>query len=193
MDIIFATKNKGKVNEIVAMLEGTKFNVTTMEEAGIEVDVVEDGDTFEANATKKAVEIMKLTGKIALADDSGLEVDALGGKPGIHSARFLGESTPYSEKNGKILEMLDGVENRGARFVSVVAAAFPDGRIILTKGVLEGEIAKKSAGNGGFGYDPIFYLPEYDMTVAEMSMAQKNEISHRGQAFAKMKEKLVGL
>lgn len=188
MEIMCATSNKGKAAEIAAVLASDGYSVLTLEEVGIDMNVTEDGETFEENAVKKAVEIMRLCGKPVLADDSGLEVDALDGGPGVYSARFLGESTPYSEKNRRMLEMIKGTADRGARFVCVIAVAFPDGRVLTAKGVLEGEIAQAQAGEGGFGYDPIFYMPVYGITLAQMSPEQKNKISHRGQALAKIKE-----
>ncbi len=192
MEIIFATKNKGKAKEISEMLKGTEFTVLTMEEVGIDIDVCEDGSTFEENATKKAVEIMRLCKKPVIADDSGLVVDALDGKPGIHSARFMGADTPYTEKNKKMLELLADVkqENRTARFVSVVVAALPTGEILTTRGTLEGFIATAQSGTNGFGYDPIFYVPEYNCTLAELDLKEKNKISHRGKAFEQMRTEL---
>lgn len=192
MKIIFATKNKGKIKEIQSIL-GNTFNVVSMEEAGINIDVIEDGDTFEANAIKKAEEIMKISGNIVLADDSGLEIDYLNKAPGVYSARYLGENTPYEIKNNKILELLKDVpkEKRTARFVSVIAAAIPNQKTITTKGTIEGIIGCEIKGENGFGYDPIFFVPEYNMTTAEMSMEDKNKISHRGKALNEMKKKLI--
>jgi XTP/dITP diphosphohydrolase len=190
MDIIFATKNKGKLKEVKAILEG--YNVMGMEEAGIEIDVIEDGETFEDNAIKKAKEIMLISNKIVLADDSGIEIDYLDKKPGVHSARFLGEDTPYAIKNQKVLEMLESAkkEERTARYVAVIAAAFPDGTVLTERGIMEGEIAQEPKGENGFGYDPIFYIPEYKLTVAEMEPAEKNKISHRGIALRAIKKRL---
>ncbi len=187
--IIFATKNKGKIREINAIMADMGVKILSMEEAGITIDVVEDGETFEENAKKKAVEIMKACGKITLADDSGLEVDYLEKAPGVYSARYLGEDTPYEVKNNHILSLLDGVaeEKRRARFVSVIAAAFPDGRVLTARGTIEGIIGHERKGNNGFGYDPIFFVPEFGMTTAEMTPEQKNEVSHRGKALRKMK------
>lgn len=190
MKIIFATKNAGKVKEVKLMLEEIDAQVLTMTESGIDIDVVEDGETFEDNAIKKAKEIMKVSGCLVLSDDSGLEVDYLNKKPGVYSARFMGEDTSYEVKNKKILEMLNGVpdEKRTARFVSVIAAAFPDGKIVTARGTIEGIIAHEAKGENGFGYDPIFYVPEFGMHTAEMDIEQKNKISHRGKALRKMKE-----
>ncbi len=190
--IIFATKNKGKIREINAILADMDVNVVSMEDAGIHIDVVEDGTTFEENAMKKAVEIMEASGKITLADDSGLEIDYLDKAPGVYSARFLGEDTPYPEKFKVILEKLKDVpeEKRTARFVSCIAAAFPDGRKLLSYDTVEGRIAYEAKGENGFGYDPIFYVPEKGKHMAELSPEEKNAISHRGKALRKMKELL---
>ena len=193
MKIVFATKNKGKVNEVVKMFNTDKIELVTMEQAGIDIDVVEDGTTFEENAEKKAVEIMKASGEAAIADDSGLEIDFLDKQPGIHSARFLGHDTPYSIKNAKILDMLKDVpeEKRTARFVCAVCLALPDGRIIRSKGTLEGRIGDKITGENVFGYDPIFFIPEKNCYSAELSTEEKNKISHRGKAMAEMKKKIL--
>lgn len=193
MKIVFATKNKGKVNEVVKIFNTDKIELVTMEQAGIDIDVVEDGTTFEENAEKKAVEIMKASGEAAIADDSGLEIDFLDKQPGIHSARFLGHDTPYSIKNAKILDMLKDVpeEKRTARFICAVCLALPDGRIIRSKGTLEGRIGNKITGENGFGYDPIFFIPEKNCYSAELSTEEKNKISHRGKAMAEMREKIL--
>ncbi len=194
-EIIFATKNKGKIKEIQAIL-GKDFLVKSMEEIGINIDIIEDGKTFEENAIKKATEISNITNKIVLADDSGLEIDYLNGEPGVYSARYMGEETPYSIKNKKILEILDGVEEekRSARFVSVIALAMPQKQPITTRGTVEGIIGYEIKGENGFGYDPIFYIPELKSTVAQLSLEEKNKISHRGKALYEMKkilEKMV--
>jgi XTP/dITP diphosphohydrolase len=188
--MIFATTNQGKVREIKAILGDIGEDVLSLKEAGITADIVEDGTTFEENAIIKAKAIMELTGQIVLADDSGLEVDAMNKEPGIYSARFMGEDTPYEEKNRAIIERLEGVEGdaRSARFVCVIAAAFPDGEVITTRGTIEGVIAKEPAGTNGFGYDPIVYVPEYGMTTGQMEPEQKNAISHRGKALMAMKK-----
>lgn len=190
--IIFATKNKGKIKEINAIMSDMSVEVVSMEDAGINIDVVEDGNTFEENAIKKAEEIMKVSGIITMADDSGLEIDYLDGAPGVYSARYMGEDTPYSIKNSKILETMKDVkeENRTARFVSVIATAIPNKETITTKGTVEGIIGYEIKGENGFGYDPIFYVPEYNMTTAEMTPELKNSISHRGKALRLMKEEL---
>lgn len=191
--IIFATKNKGKLDEIHEIFQDCDFEIISMEEAGIDIDIVEDGTTFEENAIKKAEEIMKKTGRIVLADDSGLEVDFLGKAPGVYSARFGGVDTPYTIKNKQIIDSLEGIEGEGrsARFVCVIAAVFPDGRTFTSRGIIEGLIDYEEKGNNGFGYDPIFYVPEYNMTTGEMTSELKNKISHRGQALAQMKKILT--
>ena len=193
MKIVFATKNEGKVREVIKMLNMDKIELITMAQAGIDVDVVEDGTTFEENAMKKAVEIMKISGMPAIADDSGLEIDYLDKQPGVHSARFLGHDTSYDIKNKKILEMLEGVpdEKRTARFVSAVCLAFPDGRTITTRGTIEGAIGHEIKGTNGFGYDPIFFIPEINKYSAELTTDEKNAISHRGKAIAQMREKIL--
>ena len=194
-EVVFATKNKGKIKEIQAIL-GNEYIVKSMEEIGINIDIIEDCKTFEENAIKKAVEIMNITNKIVLADDSGLEIDYLDGEPGVYSARYMGEDTPYEIKNNKILDILKDVEEekRGARFVSVIALAIPQKEPITTKGTIEGIIGYEIKGENGFGYDPIFYIPELKMTAAELSIEEKNKISHRGKALKQMKkilEKMV--
>lgn len=190
--IIFATKNKGKIKEIKEIL-GDYFNVVSMEEANINIDVIEDGTTYEENAIKKAEEIMKISNTIVLADDSGLEIDFLDKAPGVYSARYMGEDTPYYIKNKKIIELLDGVKNdkRTARFVSVIAAAIPGKKTITVRGTIEGIISHEIMGENGFGYDPIFYVPEFKMTTAQMDIKNKNKISHRGKALRKMKDELM--
>ena len=190
--IIFATKNKGKIKEINAILADMNVNVVSMEDAGITIDVVEDGTTFEENAMKKAVQIMEVSGKITLADDSGLEIDYMDKAPGVYSARFMGEDTPYAERFKAIFEKLDGVpeEQRTARFVSCIAAAFPDGRRLTSYDTVEGIIGYEVKGENGFGYDPIFFVPDKGKYMAELSAEEKNAISHRGKALGKMKELL---
>ena len=169
------------------------YEILSMKQAGIDVEVVEDGTTFEENAIIKATEISKLAPDcVVLADDSGLEVDYLNKEPGIYSARYEGVDTPYSIKNKIIIDRLAGVpdEKRTARFVCAIAAAFPDGRVETRRGTIEGIIAHEPAGENGFGYDPIFYLPERKMTTAELSPEDKNDISHRGNALRLIKEVL---
>lgn len=188
--MIFATGNQGKIKEIKAILGDIGEEIISMKEAGIDIDIVEDGKTFEENAIIKAKAVMERTGQLVLADDSGLEVDALGGEPGIYSARYMGEDTSYEIKNRNIIERLEGVEGdaRSARFVCVIAAAFPDGETVTTRGTIEGVIAKEPAGENGFGYDPIVYVPEYKMTTGQMEPEAKNAISHRGKALCAMKK-----
>ena len=188
--VIFATSNEGKMKEVRSILEDLNVEVLSMKEAGIFIDVVEDGNTFEENAAIKATAIQKECGEIVLADDSGLEVDYLNKEPGIYSARYMGEDTSYRIKNKSLIDRLEGVkgEDRSARFVCAIAAAFPDGCVEITRGTIEGQIGYEEKGENGFGYDPIFYVPEYGCTTAELSLEQKNEASHRGKALRKMKE-----
>ena len=188
--IIFATSNEGKMKEVRSILEDLGMEVLSMKEAGICADVIEDGTTFEENAVIKAMEIQKICGEIVLADDSGLEVDYLNKEPGIYSARYMGEDTSYRIKNQSLIDRLEGVEDekRTARFVCAIAAAFPGGIVEVTRGTIEGRIGYEEKGENGFGYDPIFYVPEYNCTTAELSPEQKNEVSHRGKALRLMKE-----
>lgn len=190
--IVFATGNEGKMKEIRLILADLGMKILSMKEAGAEIDIIEDGTTFEENARIKAKAVWSVTGGIVLADDSGLVIDYLGGEPGIYSARYMGENTSYVLKNQEILKRLSkaGDTERTARFVSAIAAVLPDGRMLYTEGIVEGMIAYAPAGTEGFGYDPIFYLPEYGMTSAELSIETKNEISHRGKALEAMKLKL---
>lgn len=190
--IIFATSNEGKMREVRAILADMGMEILSMKEAGIEVDVVEDGKTFEENAIIKATEISKVTDAIVLADDSGLEIDYLNKEPGIYSARYMGEDTSYDIKNNNLIERLSGVpdEKRTARFVCAIAAALPNGQVLTTQGTIEGMIGYEIQGENGFGYDPIFYVPEYGCTTAQLSNEQKNAISHRGKALRAMKDKL---
>ena len=182
--IIFATGNQDKMKEIQMILEDLGIVVSSMKEAGIDVDIVEDGTTFEENAMIKAEAIAKLTDAIVLADDSGLEIDYLNKEPGIYSARYAGTDTSYEIKNNLLLQRLEGVpdEKRTARFVCAIAAVFPDGSKETVRGTIEGRIGYEIAGEHGFGYDPIFYLPEYGCTTAELDPEKKNELSHRGKA-----------
>lgn len=190
--LIFATGNQDKMKEIRMILADSGYEILSMKEAGIEADIVEDGKTFEENAVIKAKAISKLAGCLVLADDSGLEVDAMNGAPGIYSARFEGVDTPYSIKNKIIMDKLEGLpeEERTARFVCAIAAAWPDGRIETRRGTIEGRIAHEPAGENGFGYDPIFYVPEYGKTTAQLDPEEKNKISHRGKALRMIKEVL---
>ena len=188
--LIFATSNQGKMKEIREILTDLNVEVLSLKEAGIEADIVEDGKTFEENALIKARAIRDLTGCMVLADDSGLEVDALNKEPGIYSARYMGEDTSYDIKNKNIIDRLNGLigDERSARFVCVIAAAFPDGSEETRRGTIEGQIGFEIAGENGFGYDPIFYVPEFGCTTAELSSEDKNAISHRGKALRAMKE-----
>lgn len=190
--IVFATGNEGKMKEIREILMDLNVPVLSMKEAGINVDVEENGNTFRENAIIKAKAIAEMTDSIVLADDSGLEVDYLNKEPGIYSARYMGEETSYRKKNASIMERLDQVpdEKRTARFVCEIAAVLPNKEILTSRGTIEGRIAYKEQGQGGFGYDPIFYVPAYGCTSAELSMEQKNEISHRGKALKEMKRLL---
>ncbi len=189
---VFATGNAGKMKEIRMILADADVEVLSMKEAGIAPDIVENGTTFAENALIKARACARLTGLLALADDSGLVVDYLNGEPGIYSARYMGENTSYHIKNHNLIERLAGVpdEKRTARFVCAIAAVFPDGRELVTEGTMEGRIGYEEKGENGFGFDPVFYVPEYGLTSAEMNAEQKNASSHRGKALQKMKETL---
>ena len=191
--IIFATGNEGKMKEIRMILADMGLPILSMKEAGVEAQIVEDGTSFEENAVIKAKAVMEMTGEIAMADDSGLEVDYLNGEPGIYSARYMGEDTSYDIKNANLIQRLDGVakEDRTARFVCAIAAVFPDGSHKVVRGTIEGYIGWEPAGTNGFGYDPIFYVDEYGCSTAELSPEEKNKISHRGNALRMMKEELI--
>lgn len=190
--IVFATGNQNKMKEIREILADMDVKVVSMKEAGIHADIVEDGNSFEENAEIKAKTICEMTGEITLADDSGLEIDYLNKEPGIYSARYMGEDTSYRIKNGNLIQRLEGVpdEKRTARFVCAVAAAFPDGTVKTVRETMEGRIGYEEKGENGFGYDPIFYLPEYGCTSAELSMEEKNKISHRGKALRAIRDVL---
>lgn len=192
--IIFATGNENKMKEIRMILADCGYEILSMKQAGIDIDIVEDGSTFEENAIIKATAISKLAGEdtVVLADDSGLEVDYLNKEPGIYSARYEGVDTPYEVKNQIIMDRLAGVpdEKRTARFVCAIAAAFPDGRVETRRGTIEGIIAHEAAGENGFGYDPIFYVPEFGKTTAELDPEEKNKVSHRGNALRLIREVL---
>lgn len=190
--IIFATGNEGKMREIRLILADLDAEILSLKDAGIDMEIQEDGKTFEENAIIKAKAVMEAAGTLVLADDSGLEIDYLNGEPGVYSARYLGEDTSYRIKNQNLIERLKGVpeEKRRARFVCVIAAAFPDGRIRTVRGTMEGIIGYEERGDGGFGYDPIFWLPEYGCSTAELTLDKKNELSHRGKALRAMKEEL---
>lgn len=188
--IIFATGNEAKMKEIRMILADLGMPILSMKEAGIHVDVVEDGTTFEENALIKVTEIAKYVENcIVLADDSGLEIDYLNKEPGIYSARYAGVDTSYDIKNQLLLDRLEGVpdEKRTARFVCAIAAAFPDGTTEVVRGTIEGIIGHEIIGENGFGYDPIFYLPQYGLTTAQISPELKNDLSHRGNALRAMR------
>ena len=214
--VIVASRNKDKMKEIREILADLPIDILSMEEVGIEAEIVEDGMSFAENAAIKARAVAKLSGEMAIADDSGLVVDALDGEPGIYSARYL-SGHPYTEKNRILIERVNdacrekrqetagtgaekpgSLENgepgplRSARFICAVAAAWPDGRVLSSEGVMEGRIAYEQRGENGFGYDPIFYLPEYHQTSAEIPPEEKNRISHRGKAFRAMRALLLG-
>lgn len=192
--IIFATGNQGKMHEIRQILADFDAEVLSMKEAGIDLDIVEDGETFEANALIKARAVHAVAeNALVLADDSGIEIDYMDKQPGVYSARFMGEDTSYTIKNQAILDRLDGVEGnlRSARYACAIAAVFPDGTEKVIFATAEGMVAKEAAGCGGFGYDPIFYLPEYGKTMAEITEEEKNRISHRGKALVAMKEEIL--
>ena len=188
--IILASNNKDKVREVKEILEG--YNIISLKDAGIDLDVDENGTTFEENALIKARAVAKLTGQLTMADDSGLEIDYLNKEPGVHSARFMGHDTSYDIKNRALIEKLEGVEgqDRSGRFVCAIAVCFPDGKEIVQRGTMEGLISKEIIGDNGFGYDPIVYLPEYGKTSAQLNPEEKNKISHRGKALALIKKEL---
>ena len=190
--LVVATKNKGKIVELKRLLEGMNYEVLSMQDAGIDIDVVEDGTTFEENALKKAQEIAKISKTIVLSDDSGIEVDYLNGEPGIYSARFGGPELDDEGRNQLLLTKLAGVpdEKRTARYVCAIAVVFTDGSNVIIRDTCEGVINHKGVGDKGFGYDPLFYLPEYGKTMAQLDMDIKNKISHRGKALQKMVQEL---
>ena len=193
--IVFATGNEGKMREVRLILADLGMEILSMKEAGADPDIVEDGKTFGENAEIKARAVWEQTGGIVLADDSGLVIDWLNGEPGVYSARYMGEDTSYEIKNQALIDRLAGVEgaDRSARFVCNIAAVLPDGQVVHTEETMEGRIAEKPAGHEGFGYDPILYLPEFGKTSAEITIEEKNRISHRGKALEAMKVKLKEL
>lgn len=190
--IIFATGNAGKVKEIRMIMEDTGMEILSMKEAGISVEVDEDGVTYEENALLKARAVAACTDAIVMADDSGLEIDYLNKEPGVYSARYMGEDTSYHIKNNNLIERLNGVpdEQRTARFVCAIAAVLPDGKELTTRATIEGRIGYEEKGENGFGYDPIFYVPEFGKTTAELTEEEKNQVSHRGKALERMKEEI---
>ncbi|MDQ7801791.1 MAG: XTP/dITP diphosphatase [Armatimonadota bacterium] len=193
--IVLATRNEAKSAELQRMLADLPLEVRTLRDYPQVPPLPEEGGTYEANARSKALAVARWLNEVALADDSGLEVDYLEGQPGARSARFLGDDATDEDRNREILRRLEGVppENRTARYRAVVAVAFPDGRVHTFEGTCEGAIALEPRGTGGFGYDPIFYLPELDRTVAELNPQEKDLISHRGQAVRKAREFLLTL
>jgi len=192
IDLVIATRNKKKLREIRELLADLDFNVLSIGDFDEIPEVEEDGDTFEKNARKKAVEVARVTGRLTLADDSGLEIDYLGGRPGVHSARFAGENATDEDRNEKALKLLKGVPEpeRAARFRCAIAIASPDEQVEIVLGTCEGEIASEPRGSAGFGYDPLFIVPEYGKTYAELGQEKKNQISHRALALKKAKELL---
>lgn len=190
--IIFATGNAGKMREIRLILGDLGCEILSMKEAGVDPEIVEDGNSFGENAEIKAKAVWEQTGDIVLADDSGLVVDYIGGEPGIYSARYMGEDTSYEIKNQNIIDRLKDAreDERTARFVCNIAAVLPDGRVVHMEETMEGVIAHHPAGSGGFGYDPILMLPQYGVTSAQLTIEQKNRISHRGKALEAMRQEL---
>lgn len=194
--VIFATGNAGKMREIRSIMADTYPEILSMKEAGIQTDIAEDGKTYEENALIKARAVAAAAeGGLVLADDSGLEIDFLGKEPGVYSARYLGEDTPYSVKNAELIRRLEGVpeEERTARFVCAIAAVLPDGRELTVRAAIEGRIGYEEKGGNGFGYDPIFCVPEMGKTTAELTEEEKNLVSHRGKALRLMREELKKL
>ena len=190
--LLFATSNADKIRELREMMEPCGYEVLGMAQAGVAVDVEETGETFAENALQKARAVHALTGSLVLADDSGLVVDAMGGEPGVHSARWMGHETSYDIKNAEILRRLEGLEGpaRSARYICAIAAVLPDGRELVEEAAMEGCIAHTPAGTHGFGYDPIFFLPQFGRTSAELEPDEKNQISHRGKAMRAMRDRL---
>jgi XTP/dITP diphosphohydrolase len=194
-ELVLATRNRDKGEELKALLSGLGMQIRTLTEFPDAPEVIEDGDTCEANAVKKARAIAQATGLLAVADDTGLEVDVLGGRPGVHAARYAGDHVTYADNWRKLLEELKGVsrDRRSARFITVAALATPSGDVRVTQGVLEGRIAEQPRGAQGFGYDPVFEVPETGKTLAELTAEEKNRISHRAKAFAQLRELLCRL
>jgi XTP/dITP diphosphohydrolase len=190
--LVLATRNRHKGQELAALLSDLGIGIRTIDEFPQVPDVVEDGETCEANAIKKAKAVSQATGLFAVADDTGLEVDELGGRPGVYAARYAGEQASYEDNWRKLLRELSGVprDRRTARFITVAAIASPSGNVQVAEGELQGMIAEQPAGARGFGYDPVFFVPELGKTLAELSPQEKNRISHRAKAFAKVREML---
>ncbi len=195
LKVVLATGNEDKVREIRQILCDAPIDLVSLKEFPDVTPAEEDGRTFEENALKKAMSVWQQTGLASLADDSGLEVDALGGKPGVKSARFAGEGASYEENNRKLLENLRSTpeEKRKAAFVCVAALVTPKGKMIIQRGEVKGRIIDESRGEGGFGYDPIFYLPRQKKTMAELGEEEKNKISHRAQAFNAIRDFILAL
>ncbi|EHQ91918.1 XTP/dITP diphosphatase [Desulfosporosinus youngiae] len=195
MKIILATQNQGKLRELQDLLADETIEVLSLNDIEDWEDVEENGETFAENAALKAREAVKKTGLIALADDSGLEVDALNGAPGVYSARFAGEPKNDERNNDKLLQLLEIVpeDKRQARFRCALVVATPAGEEYLTEGTVEGQILTERRGSAGFGYDPLFFVPEYARTMAELTLAEKNKLSHRAQAFRQAIPILQGL
>lgn len=193
MRIIIATGNNDKVREINEILADTEFEAVSMKSIGVNPEIVEDADSFAGNALIKATTVHAITGGYVMADDSGICIDALDGAPGIYSARFCGENSTYEEKFAKIFELLKDVpeEKRTAHFTCAIAVVRPDGSSFTVEEICEGVLHEEPKGENGFGYDPIFYMPEFGMTTAQMPIEQKNTISHRGKALRSMVEKLT--
>lgn len=190
--IVFATGNAGKIKEINMIMADTGMEVISMKDAGISIDIEENGTTYEENAMIKARAVAAYTNEIVLADDSGLEIDYLNKEPGVYSARYMGEDTSYRIKNANLIQRLEGVpdEQRTARFVCAIAAVLPDGTELTTRATIEGRIDYEEKGQNGFGFDPIFYVPEFGKTTAQLSEEEKNQVSHRGKALERMKKEL---
>jgi XTP/dITP diphosphohydrolase len=195
MDLVLATHNLDKAKEIRAFLDGLGHRILTLEDFPSAPEVVEDGDSYEANAMKKALTISKYTGKMSVADDTGLEVDALQGQPGLFSARFAGEDVTYADNRRKLLSLMKNVplHQRTARFRCTMVLAWPSGQTQTVEGVVEGSIAVEEQGKGGFGYDPVFYLHESGKTLAQLTFDEKNKVSHRARALEKIREILKSI
>ena len=193
-EVVLATRNKDKGREIAALLNGIGVTIRTLAEFPAMPEVVEDGETCEANAVKKAREVANFTGLTAIADDTGLMVEALGGRPGVYAARYAGENASYEDNWRKLLRELTGVPapTRAARFVTVAAIARPGTEPVeIVEGILDGQIALEPRGDRGFGYDPVFVVPELGSTLAELSAEEKNRLSHRARAFIKVRDRLA--
>ena len=194
-EIVLATRNRDKIEELTALLGDLGIQIRTLADFPTAPEVEEDGMTCEANAIKKSTTIARATGVTAVADDTGLEVDALGGRPGLFAARYAGEHATYEDNCRKILQELSGVPTakRTARFLTVAAIALPGGDVHVTRGILEGLITETTIGHHGFGYDPVFLVPELGRTLAELTVEEKNRVSHRARAFVQAKEIIRGI